>query len=477
MATGARIVGTAALVVILAAGAYVTADAHDVVAGPLTLEPSPTPPPPFPTAPGAVDAPDPETALTALDPQAPLPTSTTIQALVDDLVRDERLGTPSRVGVVVADRLTGDVLGSHLPDDGRTPASTAKLVTAVAALDALPTDTTLPTRVVRGTGDDEIVLVGGGDMMLAADKGDVRAVRGHAGLGDLARAAAAKLKLAGTTSVDLRWDDSLFSGPAVNPGWAPEDVVAGYVAPVTPLAVQIAATRQFKGDEDYPPRHTFPAYEAARVFAARLREAGIDVQGTPTRAVAPADAPELAVVHSARLEQIVDYFLDTSDNTITEVVSRLVAIDAGLPGSFEGGTQAVLRAVQLAGVSTAGAHLSDASGLARGSELPPSMLIALVRLATDPAHPELRPVAIGMPIAGLTGTLADRYTRSPARGLLRAKTGSLESVTALSGTVMDAEGRQLVFAVIADKTGAIGQYAPRRAIDEFGTTLAACGCR
>ncbi|MDM7830431.1 D-alanyl-D-alanine carboxypeptidase/D-alanyl-D-alanine endopeptidase [Cellulomonas edaphi] len=475
MATGARVAGTLVLVLSLAAGAYLTGDAHDVVPGPLTLEPSPTPPPPFPTAPGAVDAPDAEPALSDLDPQAPVPTATRIQALVDEVATDDRLGTPSHVGVVVTDRLTGDLLGAHLPDRGRTPASTAKLVTAVAALASLPADTTLPTRVVRA-GAGTVVLVGGGDMMLAADKGDPDAVLGHAGLGDLARSVAAKLKLAGTTAVRVQWDDSLFSGPTINPDWDPADVVAGYVAPVTPLAVQIAATRPFRSSEDYPPRSAAPAFEAAKTFAARLEAAGITVQGTPTRGLADADAQELGVVRSAPLEQIVHYFLDTSDNTITEVVSRIVAVHQELPASFEGGTQAVLRAVQQAGVDTTGAHLADASGLARGSRLRPAMLADLVRLSTDPAEPMLRPVAIGMPIAGLTGTLADRFTRSPARGLLRAKTGSLQSVTALSGTVVDAEGRQLVFAVLADKTGAIGQAVPRTAVDAFATRLAACGC-
>jgi len=476
MATGARVAGTFALVVVLAAGAYVTADAHDVVPGPLTLAPSQAPPPPFPTAPGAVEAPDAAAALPALDPQAPVPTATKIQALVDDLASDERLGKASHVGVVVTDRLTGDVLGSHLATEGRTPASTAKLVTAIAALDTLPIDTTLPTRVVRGSGDD-VVLVGGGDMMLGADKGDDDAVLGHAGLGDLARATAAKLKLAGTTTVRLRFDDTLFSGPRLSPGWDANDIAAGYVAPVTPLAVQIGVTRPFRGIEDYPPRYPDPALEAARTFATRLAEAGITVDGSPTRGTAPAGALELGVVHSAPLDQIVHFFLDTSDNTITEVVSRLVAIAADLPGSFEGGTQAVLRAVALAGVDTTGAHLSDASGLGYDSKIPPAMLADLVRLSTDPAEPTLRSVAIGMPIAGLTGTLTDRFTRSPARGLLRAKTGSLKSVTALAGTVMDSEGRQLVFAVIADDTGAIGQYAPRQAIDAFAGTLAGCGCR
>lgn len=476
MATGARVAGTFALVVVLAAGAYVTADAHDVVPGPLTLAPAQSPPPPFPTAPGAVEAPDAAAALAAPDPQAPVPAATRIQALVDDLASEERLGKASHVGVVVTDRLTGDVLGSHLPDEGRTPASTAKLVTAIAALDSLPTDTALPTRVVQGSGDT-IVLVGGGDMMLGADEGDDDAVLGHAGLGDLARATAAKLKLSGTTTVRLVYDVSLFTGPTLSPGWEANDIAAGYVAPVTPLAVQIGATQPFTSADEYPPRYADPSLAAARTFATRLAEAGITVVGIPTRGTAPADGLELGVVRSAPLDQIVHFFLDTSDNTITEVVSRLVAIQAGLPASFDGGTQAVLRAVQLAGVDTAGAHLSDASGLGYDSKIPPAMLAALVRLSTDPAEPTLRSVAIGMPIAGLTGTLADRFTTSPARGLLRAKTGSLKSVTALSGTVMDAEGRQLVFAVIADDTGAIGQYAPRQAIDAFATTLAGCGCQ
>ncbi|WP_029291459.1 D-alanyl-D-alanine carboxypeptidase/D-alanyl-D-alanine-endopeptidase [Cellulomonas sp. HZM] len=475
MATGARVVGTAALVLVLAGGAYATLDAHDVVPGLLTLAPSPTPPPPFPTAPGAVEAPDPTSALTELDPAAPQPATAKVGALVDTLVHDDRLGEPAHVGVVVQDQLTGEVLAQHLPDEGRTPASTAKLTTAVAALSSLPSSTTMPTTVVRGTGD-EIVLVGGGDMMLAADKGNPRTVLGHAGLGDLARAAAKKLALEGVESVHLRFDTSLFTGPGLSPGWEQNDIDAGYVAAVTPLAVNIGGKRPITPKDEYPPRYADPALEAARVFAQRLTEAGIAVQGAPTRGTAREGALRLAQVRSAPLDQVVHYFLDTSDNTITEVVSRLVAIQAGLPASFEGATTAVLRAVQLAGVSTAGAHLEDASGLGYGSKLPPAMLAGMVRLTTQPTEPTLRPIAVGMPIAGLTGTLADRFTTSPARGFARAKTGSLKQVTALAGTVLDAEGRQLVFAVLADDT-VPGQWNGRPPIDAFVTALAGCGCR
>lgn len=446
MGRAARVVGISALALTITAGGYGAADALDVAPGVLTLAPVPEPPRPFPTAPGAVDAPDLAPTLPTLDAAAPVPSGSALAGLVGELVADPRMG-PS-VGVVVADALTGEVLAAHEPEVPRTPASTAKLVTAVAALGAIGPDATIPTRVVRG-GEGEVVLVGGGDMMLAPDAGNPDAVNGHAGLGDLARATARELTLAGTTSVRLMVDDTSFSGPLLNPTWDPSHLVNGFTAPVTALAVDIAKTRT---DVEYSPRQADPVLSAARVFADALTAAGITVEGAPTRGRAPEGALELAAVHSAPMGEVVGYFLHTSDNAITEVVCRLVALDAGLPGSFDGGTQAVLAAVRAMGADTAGARLSDCSGLGDGSVLPTRTVLDLLRLVVDPAHPELRPVAVGMPIAGYSGTLADRYTRSPAAGEVRAKTGSLSGVTSLAGTVMTDDGRALLFAVLADRT-------------------------
>src|SRR4051812_19625290 len=377
MTTAGRVVGTALLVVVLAGAAYATADAYDVVPGMVTLQEPPPEPLPFPTAPGAVDPAATVPALTDLDPQAPVPAAATVQSLVDGLVADPRMGTS--VGVVVADQLTGDVLAGHVPEQGRTPASTAKLVTAIAALDTLGPETTLPTTVVRGSGNN-LVLVGGGDMMLAAGAGDPAAVEGHAGLADLAAQAAKALQLEGVSTVSLGFDDYLFSGPPLSPTWNPADIAAGFVAPVTALAVDTAKIRP----GEYPPRYADPSLAAATTFAQRLAEAGIAVDGTPRRTPKPEGGREIGGVQSAPLDGIVHHFLDTSDNTITEVVSRLVAIDQGLPASFDGGTTAVLHAVQVAGVDTTDARLSDASGLGSGSVLPPDLLLGLLRLATDP---------------------------------------------------------------------------------------------
>jgi D-alanyl-D-alanine carboxypeptidase/D-alanyl-D-alanine-endopeptidase (penicillin-binding protein 4) len=468
-----KVLGTSVAVVVLLGGAYLTADAYDVVPGGLTLAPVPAPASPFPTPPAASAATASATpALSDLDPQAPLPLAGVVQAAVDQLVADPRLGPTT--GVVVADRLTGEVLASHLPDEPRIPASTAKLFTAAAVLGTLDPATTLPTTVVAGEAADEIVLVGGGDMMLAAGAGDPTAVIGRAGLADLAAQVAKELALRGTTSVHLRLDDTLFTGPTTSPGWSASDLNLGFVAPIAPIAVDLGRTNS---DATYAPSQTDPAMSAAQEFAARLGEAGIAVDGRPTRATAPTGARVLGEVRSAPLADVVAYDLAVSDNTVADLLSRLVALDQGLPATFDGASKAVLHAVETLGVDVSGVTLGDASGLADGSAIPPRRLVALLALATDGRHPQLRALTPELPIAGLSGTLADRYTDSPARGEVRAKTGSLTGVTSLAGTVVTADGRQLLFAVMADATPAGGQAAPRAAIDAFVAGLAGCGCR
>ncbi|MBN9375993.1 MAG: D-alanyl-D-alanine carboxypeptidase/D-alanyl-D-alanine-endopeptidase [Cellulomonas sp.] len=472
MGRAGKVVGTGLLVVVLAAGAYVVADAYDLVPGGLTLAAPPPPALPFPAAPGvaaarAAAAP----VLTEPDPNAPMPAAGVLQARVDALVANAALGPTT--GVVVADRLSGEVLATHLPDEARVPASTAKLLTATAALGTLDPRGTLPTTVLAGGSADELVLRGGGDMMLAAGAGDPAAVVGHAGMADLADQVAKDLKLRGTTTVRLRVDDTLFSGPGLAPGWTASEVNLGYVAPIASIAVNIAKTK----DGEYVPRFTDPAMNAGKVFAQRLAEAGITVSGSPTRGTAPSGARVLGQVDSAPLGDVVRYALTTSDNTIAEVLGRLVAVGQGLPASFGGATQGVLHALGTLGIETAGDHLSDCSGLDAGSGITPRTLVGVVLASQDPKRPALRDIAAGVPIAGLTGTLSDRFIGTPASGEVRAKTGSLPSVTSLAGTLTTADGRQLAFAVMADATGAIGQEPPRRVIDPFIEGLVGCGCR
>ena len=100
-----------------------------------------------------------------------------------------------------------------------------------------------------------------------------------------------------------------------------------------------------------------------------------------------------------------------------------------------------------------------------------------MRLAVGASRPQLRAVAEGMPVAALTGTLADRYRRGPAAGaagVARAKTGNLTGVDTEAGYVVDTDGRLLVFAFLTDR--AVGPDATEAALDRLVGRLATCGC-
>ena len=90
-------------------------------------------------------------------------------------------------------------------------------------------------------------------------------------------------------------------------------------------------------------------------------------------------------------------------------------------------------------------------------------------------HPALRPLLVGLPVAGASGTLADRYhgPSAPGRGWVRAKTGTLTGVNSLAGTVLDTDGRMLVFALLSNGPNP-ASVRPR--LDALAAELRSCGC-
>jgi D-alanyl-D-alanine carboxypeptidase/D-alanyl-D-alanine-endopeptidase (penicillin-binding protein 4) len=85
----------------------------------------------------------------------------------------------------------------------------------------------------------------------------------------------------------------------------------------------------------------------------------------------------------------------------------------------------------------------------------PSVLVTVLRAAARGPLGVLRPVIEGLPVAGFTGTLSDRYRdkdRVPGAGIVRAKTGSLTGVNSLAGLVVDESGRLLAFALLGSGT-------------------------
>ena len=218
--------------------------------------------------------------------------------------------------------------------------------------------------------------------------------------------------------------------------------------------------------------------EAAQAFARHLSEAGITVDGDASRAAAPGGAKELASVSSAPLSDILALSLKTSDNTMTEVEGRLVALQAKETADFAGASKAVAAQLRKDGFDTSGLTLLDSSGLAKGNKVPARLLAQiLAKSAGDDGGSAGRTLVADLPVGALDGTLGNRLHDTAAAGTVRAKTGSLEQTSSLAGVVTTADGRLLAFAILANGFPANGGSAAGAAIDNhFVAPLASCGC-
>ncbi|SDO91680.1 D-alanyl-D-alanine carboxypeptidase / D-alanyl-D-alanine-endopeptidase (penicillin-binding protein 4) [Klenkia soli] len=406
---------------------------------------------------------DPAPVLAALSTDAPAPTAAGLQAVLAPLLAAPALGSGASAEVV--DVATGATLLDTDADDPGTPASTAKLLTGLAALTTLGPGATIPTSVVAGAVPGEVVLVGGGDPTLSTTSPS-SSYPGAATVADLA--AQVQAALGGTAVTSVVVDNSLFTGPLTAPGWGSEDAPSTYAAPVTATAVDGARV-----DPGQSQRSGQPGTDAGTALAAALGAPGAAV----TLGTAPAGAAVLGTVRSAPVERLVEQALTASDNLLAETLARQVALATGGEASFTGAAAAVTAAVGAAGFDTSGLTLTDGSGLSGTDRVPARLLVDVLEAAADGTLPVAGALLSGLPIAGYTGTLADRGDADPATapGTVRAKTGTLATTSALAGLVVTEDGRLLAFALLADGTPG-NVVAAEAALDAVAAAMASCGC-
>lgn len=396
---------------------------------------------------------EPPPSLVGPQPQvsAPLPTQSGLNKALDPLVASAPWREES---LVVVDPLTGSTLWQEQANTALIPASTAKLFTAAAALDVLGPNTRLATTVTQQAG--VLTLVGGGDATLR--KKQLRA---------LAKEAAQKL--GSTTSVSLAYDDSLFTGRALGPGWPRSFVTSGVVAPVSALMVN-------QGKLGGRARSSDPALTAARLFAEFLTKEGITV--TSVKKSDAAVGQTIARVESEPIRTIVQTMLTESDNDVAESLGHLIGATAGIGGTFAGGAQATIAALDKQGIDTQGMTLVDASGLSARNEASADQLAQVLTASVRGEPPLWSIISSGLAVAGESGTLEDRFTAKgtkAGRGAVYAKTGTLNGVSSLAGSLRDRDGRVLVFAWVANKVRSLP--GARATMDRMASQLVKCGCR
>ncbi len=179
---------------------------------------------------------------------------------------------------------------------------------------------------------------------------------------------------------------------------------------------------------------------------------------TPQTDLNPATSNRILAEHvSTPLLDDIRVINKTSENLHAELALRLAGKLRGSGGSFEGGVAAVKQFLLQAGLKDDEFTFLDGSGLSRRDLVTPAatvqLLIYAARQPWGPAFEE------SLPVSGMDGSLTDRFQKTPAAGLIHAKTGSLSHVNALSGYGKTQSGRRFVFSIFCNNHNLPGSKA------------------
>src|SRR5262245_1313561 len=401
----------------------------------------------------------------------------------------------SRVSVQVFDSATGESLYSHEPDMLLKPASNMKVVTSATALALLKPEYRFRTSFYAASNPDAAGTVRG-DFYI---KGG-----GSPGLvGEEWWLIARKMRSLGVARIegDLVGDDTFFDEVRRGPDWPSSVVDNPYNAPIGALScfynavtVTVRPTaqgrppevfldpfasyfkvdnravtsgkgydlrvgRQWDGQRNIihveggvgvgvDPISAYKSVEEPTLYSlSAFREAaskeGITITGVDRRGVVPKGSRLLHVHESKPLADLIENMNKESNNFMAESLLKTIGAEtAGPPGSIEKGAAAVKKHLESIGVKTDGLVIADGSGLSARNRISSNVLSRLL-LATYrdfQASPEF---TSSLPVGGIDGTLDHRMIGSPATRKIRAKTGYINGVSALSGYAWNEGGRLL----------------------------------
>lgn len=436
-------------------------------------------------------------------------------------------------GVEVRSLRSGAVVYARNAERDMKPASTLKLVTTAAALDAFGPDARLRTTVETAAALDglgrllgDVYLVGRGDPDLSGRFNDGRTTAIFEEMGD-------GLRQAGVRRIEGRLigHEGLFSGERRGDDWSWGDLVWGYGAEVSALSFNdnVASVTVRPGEhegepiviERDPPSAYYrvvstavtgprggpreltlkrdlgstvirlsgaiaagsraqtltvaiedPARYAATVFGEVLAAKGIVVAGgvDTTSEPMPGAVRVLAAHDSPPMSEIVKVVNKVSQNLHTEMLLRLLGAKSRGEGTVENGLAAVDEFLRGIGVNPEAWSMQDASGLSRSDLVTPHGMAGL--LAGMERHRYAAPFRDSLPVAGVDGTLETRLEQPPARGKVVAKTGTIRHVNALGGYVTGRSGERFAFyAAVNHHTGPASDSVA--ALDAIAALLAA----
>jgi len=430
-----RVVGMALAFVVAASGcggstAESLAPTPEPTAAPSSAPPSPTAVPTATAAPTATAQPTPTPLPTPTPTAEPVISADELRASIEEGFNElEELEVQYSFAVYVEDFGYIEERSQHLE---LIPASNQKLVTAFGALELLDHDFRFLTQM-RLDSEANLYVVAGGDPTLT--KSHLEAM-----IAELMAVLAAGDEPSVPAVKDVVVDPSYFSDTRTGPGW-PERYVPVDVGPMSGFMVD---NNQHRGDDAYV---ADPDFGNAELVADLLGDAGITVLGETRVGPVNPEAEVVAQRTSPSLISMVDTILGRSDNEIAEALVRQIGRQYAGESEIPVGQMLIFDRLGEFGLDL-GTAAGDGSGLSRTNRRSAFQLVELMRIAREQSW--WSTVNNGLADAGKSGTLAARLVSDATTGNVRAKTGTLDGVTALTGVLTTLDSIEVFFSFIVN---------------------------
>jgi D-alanyl-D-alanine carboxypeptidase/D-alanyl-D-alanine-endopeptidase (penicillin-binding protein 4) len=336
-----------------------------------------------------------------------------------NLAADPKLKNPS---VILIDASTGEQLFESNGYAMRKPASTLKLLAGVAVAQYLDPQMRFQTSLALSDKSNSVVIQGDMDPWATFNAYNAKRL-GQTSLKYLAYRAHTEL-----------------------------EIQAG--APVKKMTIY------YNGIYDSEAKNMKVYLKTRKVYAILKPVTALEAQNLTIEPVLNSASP---TVH-----QMTHYFMQWSDNVLSDRLSRIAAKAAGFKGSAEGIADVYAKVLADLEIDSTKLVVKDGSGLSHDNRLSAKLLGDLLfKIYNDP---RFAAVIESLPDGGVNGTLNERFleTAPNAVGLVHAKTGTLNGTVTLAGYI-EAKDREYIFVVLADRLSRTNSAAKiaRDALDTY----------
>lgn len=317
------------------------------------------------------------------------------------------------------------------PDLGMIPASITKIVVGVTAYAKLGANYQIPTVVYTddsnirdGSIDGNLYIKGFGDPDL--NSGDIQVLAEEINKKGIKQ-------ITGNIVADESYFDNVYKTLS---GVYKGDTGPSYWPYVSALCLD----------------KTYGAMSTGNLLSSDLTALGISVQGTVITGTTPGGAKEIVQI-SHSIYDVLSYMLKESDNHSAITIFKLLGAKyKNQPASLEDAQEVISSFLTELGVDRYSYEILEGSGLTRYNKVNAEMYMKMLKYMYDDRF-TFDYFMNSLSIAGKDGTLRKRMIGTEAEGNVYAKTGTINSVSALSGYVIDKDSEILMFYCVMNGFG------------------------